>query len=140
MVLTTIEEDLAATRARELLERSRQEPLLPETSRSIMKMITTILAYKFTNLSRREIEAMMGVRLQETRFYQDVKQEGLREAIERQRSLILLLLEHKIGAVEEGSRDCISQLDLTQLEALALALLDFLETADLEAWLTQQPA
>ena len=32
-------------------------------------MITTIMAYKFTNLTREEVEAMLGIELQETSFY-----------------------------------------------------------------------
>ncbi|MEA5602998.1 hypothetical protein [Nostoc sp. UHCC 0252] len=35
--------------------------------------------YKFANLSREEVEAMLGVKLEETRVYQEAKQEGREE-------------------------------------------------------------
>lgn len=62
MVLTTLPENQAAIEARNLLARSQQE-LLPETSRAIMEMVTTIMVYKFRNLSRQEVEAMLGITL-----------------------------------------------------------------------------
>jgi uncharacterized protein involved in cysteine biosynthesis len=52
-----------------------------------------------------------------------------------QRSLILLLLEQRVGQLPDDVRDHISQLHLTQLEALAIALLNFFTLAELEAWL-----
>ncbi|RCJ31500.1 hypothetical protein A6769_30630 [Nostoc punctiforme NIES-2108] len=38
-----------------------------------------IAVYKFANLSREEVEAMLGVKLEETRVYQEAKQEGREE-------------------------------------------------------------
>lgn len=52
-----------------------------------------------------------------------------------QRSLVFLLLEQRVGQLSDDIRDRISQLNLTQLEALALALLSFSTLAELEAWL-----
>jgi predicted transposase YdaD len=43
-------------------------------------MINTIIVYKFTNLSRQEIDAMLGTKLEETRVYRDARAEE-REAI-----------------------------------------------------------
>ena len=40
-------------------------------------------------LSRQEIEAMLGLNLQETRFYQEAKAEGEQIGEQRERSLIL---------------------------------------------------
>lgn len=51
------------------------------------------------------------------------------------RSLIMLLLPRKIGTIEPQLQDRIQQLSLTQLEDLAVALLDFSSVADLETWL-----
>jgi predicted transposase YdaD len=42
-------------------------------------MLTTILVYKFTNLTHREAEAMLGITVQETRFYRGVKAEEREE-------------------------------------------------------------
>ncbi|MHC5753427.1 MAG: hypothetical protein ACYTXF_22895 [Nostoc sp.] len=38
-----------------------------------------IAVYKFVNLSREEVEAMLGVKLEETRVYQEAKQERREE-------------------------------------------------------------
>ncbi|HEY9618531.1 MAG TPA: DUF4351 domain-containing protein [Microcoleaceae cyanobacterium] len=53
----------------------------------------------------------------------------------RQRSLILLLLQQRVGQLPDQLHDRISQLNLTQLEAWAIALLNFSSLAELEAWL-----
>ncbi|PSB33855.1 DUF4351 domain-containing protein [Chlorogloea sp. CCALA 695] len=52
-------------------------------------------------------------------------------------SLIKRLLPRKIGAFTPELQQRIEQLQLTQLEDLAEALLNFSEIADLEAWLQQ---
>ncbi len=57
-------------------------------------MITTIMVYKFTSLSRQEVEAMLGITLQQTRVYQEAKEEGRQEG---EQSLILLLLAQRLG-------------------------------------------
>jgi predicted transposase/invertase (TIGR01784 family) len=40
-------------------------------------VIITIAIYKFTHLSRAEVEAMLDITLKETRIYQEVKEEGI---------------------------------------------------------------
>lgn len=84
MALTMIDEASAPEVARSLLIRSLQEGQSQEASRAIMEMVTTIMVYKFTTLSRREIEAMLGITLQETRVYREAKAEGERSLILRQ--------------------------------------------------------
>jgi predicted transposase YdaD len=39
-------------------------------------MICTIAVYKFSKLSREEVEAMLGLSLEETRVYQEASAEG----------------------------------------------------------------
>jgi predicted transposase/invertase (TIGR01784 family) len=139
MVLTTVEETEAAAKARSLLARSQQVSS-PETSRVIMEMLTTIIVYKFTNLSRREVEQMLGITLQETRVYQEAKEEGKQEGRqeglqEGERSLISLLLQQKVGTLPQSLDDRISLLSIQQLESLAIALLNFSSLNDLAAWL-----
>ncbi|MFB2881674.1 Rpn family recombination-promoting nuclease/putative transposase [Floridanema aerugineum] len=134
MVLTTLPETQAPIEARNLLFRSRQESP-PQTSRAIMEMVTTIMVYKFTNLSRREVEAMLGITLGQTRVYQEAKAEGREEG---ERSLILRLLPRRVGEVPESIRVQINTLSLTQLESLAEALLDFSNLSDLETWLAEE--
>jgi predicted transposase YdaD len=131
MVLTTFQESQAAVEARNLLVRSQQE-ISAETSRAMIEMVTTIMVYKFTNLSRREVEAMLGITLQQTRVYQEAKEEGRQEG---EHSLISLQLQQKLGKLPSPLRERIAQLNLTQLEALAISLLSFSTLADLEAWL-----
>jgi predicted transposase YdaD len=100
-----------------------------------MEMVTTIMVYKFTNLSRREVEAMLGITLGQTRVYQEAKAEGREEG---ERSLILRLLPRRVGEVPESIRVQINTLSLTQLESLAEALLDFSNLSDLETWLAEE--
>jgi predicted transposase YdaD len=57
-----------------------------------------------------------------------------------QRSLLLLLLQQRIGQVSAEQTDRISQLNLEQMEALAIALLNFSTVADLENWLAGNEA
>lgn len=47
----------------------------------------------------------------------------------------LLLLQQRVGQLPDQLHDRISQLNLTQLEALAIALLNFSSLTELEAWL-----
>jgi predicted transposase YdaD len=59
------------------MARSAQEVPNPIESRGIIDMITAIVGYKFTHLSRQEVDVMLGVRLQETRVYQEAREENL---------------------------------------------------------------
>ena len=152
MALTTVDEATAPEVARELLTRSRREPLSEAVSRTIMDMVTTIIVYKFTNLSRQEVEAMLGLNLQETRVYREAKAEGEQIGEQRgieqgekigeqrgieqgERSLILRQLTRKVGDIPQELRSQVEQLSLTQLESLGEALLDFSTRQDLIAWL-----
>lgn len=131
MALTTIDEARTPVVARSLLERSGEQP--PQARQAIIEMITTILVYKFTHLSRQEVEAMLGITtLQETRFYQEAREEGREEA---GRSLMLRLLVRRFGEVPQPIEAQIMELPLNQIEALLEAQLDFQSIADLETWL-----
>jgi predicted transposase YdaD len=81
---------------------------------------------------------MLGTRLQETRVYQEAKQEGIEEGIERQRSLILRLLNRQVGKLSKEQKSSIDRLSLDQLEGLNEALLDFDTIADVESWLNEK--
>jgi Domain of unknown function (DUF4351) len=68
---------------------------------------------------------------------QKARQEGQQEGRqEGQRSLILLLLEQRIGQLSQVQSDRISSLNLDQLQRLAIALLNFSSVSDLETWLS----
>ena len=127
MVLTTVDEKQAPEEARYLLSRSAAEQ--PETiSQAIIDLITTIVAYRFEQLSRMEVEKMLGITFQETRVYRDIKQEG-------ELSLILRQLNRKVGELSQEIRQRIEALSLEELENLAEALLDFTSMNDLHVWL-----
>jgi predicted transposase YdaD len=137
MILTLIEEERAPQEARYLLMRTQQEVLEPDVRRGIIEIVTTIMVYKFTQMSRVEVEAMLAVSLQETRVYQEAKAEGeqvgeLREA----KSLVLRLLARRFGDLPLAIQSQISALSLEQVEVLGEDLLDFLDLADLKRWLS----
>ena len=62
------------------------------------------------------------------------RQEGRQEG---QQSLVLLLLEQRVGRLSDEVRDRVSGLSLEQLEGLAIALLRFQAITDLETWLAE---
>jgi predicted transposase YdaD len=128
MVLTTLSEDSAKLRARDLLA---QPQTSSAESRAIINMITTIMAYKFTNLTREEVEVMIGIKLQETGFYKSSKAEGV---IEGEAKVILKLLKQRFGDLSD-TQDKITQLSVGQLDALAEDLLGFGTIQDLQKWL-----
>ncbi|MCC5668687.1 Rpn family recombination-promoting nuclease/putative transposase [Nostoc sp. CHAB 5784] len=139
MVLTTIEEDQAPEEARYLLTRTYEE--VPQlSSRAIIELITTIMVYKFEQLSRSEVEIMLGITLQQTRVYREIKEEGRQEGEQEATvKLIVRLLTKLLGQeLSEEMQATISHLPLTVLENLSVALLDFTSLADLQAWLDAQ--
>jgi predicted transposase YdaD len=82
--------------------------------------------------------------LQETQFYKDAKSEGREEGEQigetrGQRSLTQCLLERKVGVLSQLLIQQIAALSSPQIESLAIALLDFTQIQDLEAWLQAQP-
>lgn len=73
--------------------------------------------------------------MRESVVYQDIwersrKQEAM--------TLVLRLLNRRLGEFEPSLSDRIRVLSSEQLEALGEALLNFSEVTDLEAWLEQQ--
>ncbi|MBD2453730.1 Rpn family recombination-promoting nuclease/putative transposase [Nostoc sp. FACHB-87] len=135
MVLTTVEPEQAPTEARYLLTRASQETS-ERASRAIIEMITTIMVYKFEILSRAEVESMLGITLQETRVYREIKEEGREEGrTEEAVSLIIRILTKRFGELSEEMCLSISSLPLPVLEDLSEALLDFGSLADVQVWL-----
>lgn len=81
MRLTIVPEAQMADRARQLIDRVQQADLGILSRDEIIEVITTIVVYKFASLSREEVEAMLGLNLEETRIYQDAKAEGRAEIL-----------------------------------------------------------
>jgi len=70
------------------------------------------------------------VDLKQTRFYQDVY-------VEAEANLVLRQLKRRFGELDSNLVEQIQALKVSELEALAEALLDFATVADLERWLQQ---
>jgi predicted transposase/invertase (TIGR01784 family) len=140
MQLVITPDNQTADQAKQLIQHIQTQTTEPFTKKDIIELITTITVYKFTHLSRQEVEAMIGVRLEETRVYQEAKADGIAEGkaegkLEEGRSLILRQLNRRIGSVSPLLQAQIQDLSLGQVEALSEALLDFSKEADLVNWL-----
>ncbi|MBN3928009.1 DUF2887 domain-containing protein [Nostoc sp. NMS4] len=128
MLLTNVTSETEAVEgARFLLQQAQQQ-----SEQAIIDLVTTIIVYKFSNLSREEIQAMLGLNLEEPRAILEAKQEGREEEA---RSLILRQLKRRFGEFPDKLQRQIQVLSLEQLEVLGDALLDFSTLADLEGWL-----
>ena len=141
MVLTTLEGDEAKAEARRLVELARG-------SRAIIGLLSTIIVYKFSNLSRDEVDEMLGIELQQTRVYQEAKAEGEtigevrgeargleRGRTEEGQALVLRLLTRKLGQIAPDVRSRVNSLTIDRIESLGEALLDFTQMGDLLTWL-----
>ena len=135
----------AVSQAQALVSRTRSKRQPEAKSTEIIKLIETILIYKFPQLSREEIERMFGLsELRQTKVYQEALQEGWQEGRQEGRQegeqtgearLIVRQLLRRFGAISPELRVQIQSLSLSQLELLGEALLDFSEPSDLQDWL-----
>ncbi len=135
MVLTTLEGEAAKTEAKRLIA-------VAQGSRDIIEIVSTIIVYKFINLTRDEVDAMLEITLQQTRVYQDAKAEGeligeARGEARGEAKVIMRQLTRRLGSVPVPVSDQIQRLTIPQLEDLGEALLDFTSLVDLEGWLSQ---
>jgi predicted transposase/invertase (TIGR01784 family) len=129
MVLTTLEGDEAISAARGLIDRS-------QGNRGIIDTVCTIMVYKFSNLSRDEVDGMLGIELEQTRVYQEAKAEGLELGLQQEKALVLKQLNRKLGNLLPQVQARVSALEIDRVEALGEALLDFTSITDLETWLS----
>ncbi len=109
--LTIAPDEVMAEQARLLIERVQQEDTGTLAKNEIMEVITTIAVYKFSHLSREEVEAMLGLSIEETRIYQDLERqtklkilprllsEGL--SVEKVAAILDLPIEFVINAVSD---------------------------------------
>ncbi|MBD2328182.1 Rpn family recombination-promoting nuclease/putative transposase [Alkalinema sp. FACHB-956] len=135
MVLTIVEETEAPDIAKMLLQRANQEIIDLSEKQAIIEMVSTIIAYMFTTLSRQEIDDMLGTKMEDVRVFREAKEEG---AIGEARSLLLRQLTRKVGSINDRTLDLINSLSIEQLESLGEALLDFGSIDDLSNWLENQ--
>ena len=121
MRLVIENQDTAITTARELINRTRQEIDTETKQHQLLELIETILVYKFPSMSRKEIESMFSLSdLQQTKVYQEAKQEGIQEGRQegaRQEKLRLIPLLLKLGlSVEQIAQELNLQLEEVQQE------------------------
>jgi predicted transposase YdaD len=90
---------------------------------------------KFSLLTIEEVRQMLNLReasVRETRFFQEVLQEGRQEG---ETDLVLRQVVRRCGELSIEQTTQIRSLPIGQLENLGEALLDFAGMADLELWL-----
>jgi predicted transposase/invertase (TIGR01784 family) len=75
MVLTIVKESEAPEKARMLIRRATQEVSSLPVRQGIIEVVNTIISYKFTKLSRKEIDAMLGTKFEETRVFQEAQED-----------------------------------------------------------------
>jgi predicted transposase YdaD len=139
MVLTTLESEAAIEKARYLIQRS----LTQQDQRIIIDLVSVIMVYKFSNLSRDKVDAMLGIELQQTRVYQDARAEGesigevrgLERGLRQEKALVLRQLTRKLENLSPDVVIQVNSLLVEKIESLGEALLDFTEMGDLMAWL-----
>ncbi|AFY62203.1 Rpn family recombination-promoting nuclease/putative transposase [Synechococcus sp. PCC 6312] len=133
MKLTITSSDKAPTFARQLAQKAQAQP-------AIIELLTTIMVYKFTNLSRDEVREMLGftrTELKNTRFYQEVKAEGVEEGRqEGELAILMRVLKRRFGPIPTTLESQIQSLSQAQLESLAEAIFDFNALADVQAWIS----
>jgi predicted transposase YdaD len=135
-VLTIVDEQEAPEAARYLLSRTEQEEFTAKERQDIIDIVTSIMVYKFSTLSRAEVRAMLGLDLtEEPRAIREAKEEGREtEAIALITRQLTRRLKQELPA-ELRSR--LSHLPLPILEDLSEALLEFTLLSELEAWLAE---
>lgn len=78
--LIVASEDTAITTARNLVERTKLEIDSPRKQQQLLQLIETILLYKLPTITKEELEEMFSLsELRNTRYFQDVFQEGKEE-------------------------------------------------------------
>lgn len=148
MVLTTVDQTQAPKEAKALLSRAQAVPVAE--SRVIMDVVVTIISYRFGQITRQEVERMLDITFEETRVYQEVREDAIREGRQEGRqegwqegrqeeaaSLVVRLLRKRFGELSEDIQSSVSALSVPLLEELGEALLDFSEITELQRWLSE---
>ncbi|MBD2609552.1 Rpn family recombination-promoting nuclease/putative transposase [Scytonema hofmannii FACHB-248] len=104
--LVVEEEATANEQARQLLQKAQQELEDVALRQKVLELIETILVYKFTSLSREEIEAMFGLsELKQTRYFREVAQDAQEKGkLEGKLETVPLLLELGLTVEEIAER------------------------------------
>ncbi|KAM3100106.1 Rpn family recombination-promoting nuclease/putative transposase [Phormidesmis sp. 146-12] len=98
-------EQTAPEQARSLIRRASQAESTDGLSQAtLIQAISTIMVYKFSRLSREEVETMLGFakELRQTRYFQEVREEALEEGlVEGLKESIVEILSTRFGTVPE---------------------------------------
>jgi predicted transposase YdaD len=142
MLLTVKEDEEAVAAAQYLLSQVQVQ-----ADAAIIDLVTTIILYKFGNLTQEEIITMLGLDLEEPRALRDAREKGKEEGriegkeegrVEGEKLIVVKLLNRRLGVViPDELLSQVQELSLEQIENLGEALLDFASVADLERWLAQ---
>jgi predicted transposase YdaD len=109
-------EGSAPEKARRLIERARTEEGAGLSSQAIIEFVETIIVYKFVHLSRKEIEAMLGLsELKNTRVYQEAVEEGRQES---QKELVTAILSNRFSDLDNPPSEFIPSLLTDSYEVL----------------------
>jgi Domain of unknown function (DUF4351) len=82
-----------------------------------------------------EKELLMALSQASLEWEQQTEQRGMQQGLQRERSLVLRLLNRRVGMMPEDLETQISSLALDELGSLGNALLDFASLSDLQRWL-----
>jgi len=150
--LIIVEEEKAIKTAQNLINRIKIQPN-QKTSAYWLEWVETILVYKLPQLTREEIQQMLGykdISLKETRFYQDAfgegkqegrqegKQEGRQEGRQEGETILLLrIFKRRFGKLPVRTLSRIKQLNTEQREALIDHELNIKTLDDLNLWLNK---
>ncbi|MUG92396.1 Rpn family recombination-promoting nuclease/putative transposase [Scytonema sp. UIC 10036] len=142
--------------AQTLVDKARTQ-LPKHAQQQVLDLIETIVLYKLPRINRQELAKMFRMSdfdIKKTRYYEEVREEvkeevreevkeEVREEVKEEAKqeealqLILRQLERRIGGVTQQLQQRMARLSVTQLENLALALLDFSNESDLLTWLQE---
>jgi predicted transposase YdaD len=128
MVLTVLPKKKVAENAKAMLSRSETT----QDKSAILDLVSTIMINRFTTLSRDEVNKMLGIQLKEAKVYQEAKTEG---SLEEATKNALILLNQKLGTLDDITVTKINVLSLEQLRFLICKVLDFETMADLQNFL-----
>ncbi|MBW4661414.1 MAG: Rpn family recombination-promoting nuclease/putative transposase [Drouetiella hepatica Uher 2000/2452] len=116
-------------RAQELIERASQTPSAGGalSREQAIELVQTIVLYRFPNLSREELEAMLGLAdLKNTKVYQELQQEVRAEALQEGELKAKVELVSRMLSRDFGVQEIVEILDLrtdTVVDAAIAALL-----------------
>ena len=89
-------ESQAPVTARDLVARARTEIGDEALRADLIELIETVIIYRLPRLNREEIQTMLQVHdIRESRVYQEAKEEGVREGIEKERQRAIAKLAAK---------------------------------------------